>query len=106
MTDGEGHPEPHELALGPILTALADPLRRRVIAELARAPDGTERTCASFGLPVTKATLTHHFRVLREAGLIRQVNRGNSRAACLRRDDVEARLPGLLALVAADEPVA
>lgn len=102
MVDSEGHPDGDEIALGSVLAALADPLRRQVVAELARAPTGTERTCASFGFPVSKATLTHHFRVLREAGLIRQVNRGNSRAACLRASDIEARLPGLLDLVAAE----
>jgi DNA-binding transcriptional ArsR family regulator len=102
MVDSEGHPDGDEIALGSVLSALADPLRRQVVAELARAPIGAERTCASFGFPVSKATLTHHFRVLREAGLIRQVNRGNSRAACLRSADIEARLPGLLDLVAAE----
>ncbi|AYV49263.1 ArsR family transcriptional regulator [Caulobacter flavus] len=102
MPDAEGHPEPEEMQLGALLAALADPLRRRVVAELASAEPLTERTCVSFGLPVSKASLTHHFRVLREAGLIRQVDRGNSRAAQLRRDEIEARFPGLLALVAAE----
>ena len=102
---GGGHPEPQELALGLVLAALADPLRRQVVAELARAPEGEERTCASFCLPVTKATRTHHFRVLREAGLIRQIDRGNCRMTSLRRSDIEARLPGLLALIVADEAV-
>lgn len=83
MPDEEGHPDVEEIELGPVLSALADPLRRRVVRELAAAPDGTARTCSSFGLPVSKATVTHHFRALREAGLIRQVDRGNSRmAAC------------------------
>ena len=59
--------------------------------ELARGANDMERTCASFGLPVSKATLTHHFRVLREAGLIRQVDRGNSRAAKLRREELDRR---------------
>ncbi|MBP0578392.1 transcriptional regulator [Labrys sp. LIt4] len=102
MADREGHPEPEEMQLGKLLAALADPLRRRVIAELAQAPDGTARHCASFGFEVSKATLTHHFRVLREAGLIWHFDRGNSRAASLRRQDVEARFPGLLGLIAAD----
>ncbi|MGJ4856594.1 ArsR/SmtB family transcription factor [Labrys sp. La1] len=102
MADREGHPEPEEMQLGRLMAALADPLRRRVVAELALAPEGTARSCASFGFDVSKATLTHHFRVLREAGLIRQVDRGNSRIASLRRQDVEARFPGLLSLVAAD----
>lgn len=102
--DQEGHLDEDEIVLGAVLSALADPLRRRVVMELAQAPAGTERTCASFGLPVSKATLTHHFRALREAGLIRQVNRGNSRAATLRREEIDRRLPGLLDLVAAEKP--
>ena len=103
MVDSEGHPEPGELSLGAVLAAVAEPLRRRVVAELARAPDGTERSCASFGLPVGKATRTYHFRVLREAGLIRQIDYGNSRKSHLRRADVEAKFPGLLALIAAED---
>ena len=101
--DHEGHPDEEEIVFGSVLSALADPLRRQVIIELAQAPAGTERTCASFGLPVSKATLTHHFRVLREAGLIRQVDRGNTRAATLRREEIDRRLPGLLDLVAAEK---
>ena len=90
------------MELGALLSALADPLRRKVVIDLIRAPQCGERTCVSFNLPVSKASLTHHFRVLREAGLIRQVDRGNSRGATLRREDLESRFPGLLALVAAD----
>ncbi|MFJ4776847.1 ArsR/SmtB family transcription factor [Streptomyces sp. NPDC088762] len=102
MPDSEGHPAVEEIELGPVLSALADPLRRRVVRTLALEPEGTTRTCSSFGLPVSKATLTHHFRTLREAGLIRQVDRGNSRMASLRRADIERRFPGLLGLVAAE----
>ncbi|MFF5448778.1 ArsR/SmtB family transcription factor [Streptomyces sp. NPDC012888] len=105
MPDAEGHPDRGEMELGKVLAALADPLRRSVVRELAAAPDGTARTCSSFALPVSKATVTHHFRVLREAGLVRQVDRGNSRMATLRRSDIEQRFPGLLALLAA-EPTA
>ncbi|MEU5809248.1 helix-turn-helix domain-containing protein [Streptomyces sp. NPDC047718] len=104
MPDAEGHPDLAEMELGKVLAALADPLRRTVVRELAAAPTGTARTCSSFALPVSKATVTHHFRVLREAGLIQQVNRGNSRMATLRRADIEQRFPGLLALLAAETP--
>ncbi|MFF8774547.1 ArsR/SmtB family transcription factor [Kitasatospora sp. NPDC015120] len=103
MPDDEGHPEPAEIELGRVLAALADPLRRRVVRELAAGPADGARTCSSFALPVSKATVTYHFRTLREAGLIRQVNRGNSRMATLRREDIEQRFPGLLAIILAEE---
>lgn len=102
MRDEHGHPDRDDMKLGDVLAALADPHRRHVVATLARLDAETERTCASFGLPVGKASLTHHFRVLRHAGLIRQVDRGNSRTTKLRRDDLEARFPGLLTIVAAE----
>lgn len=95
-------PSPHDMDLGAILSALADPIRREVIARLALLPEGTERNCASFGFPVAKASLTHHFRVLREAGLIHQIDYGNRRASHLRIADIDARFPGLLDLLRAE----
>lgn len=83
-----------------MLAALSDPLRYQVVSALLAEPPETARHCSSFGLPVSKSTRTHHFRVLREAGLIRQVDRGNSRMATLRRAELDARFPGLLDLVA------
>ncbi|UNO43985.1 helix-turn-helix transcriptional regulator [Streptomyces sp. MST-110588] len=102
MPDAEGHPHREEMTLRTVLNALSDPLRYEVVARLVQEPEGTTRTCASFGFPVSKSTLSHHFRVLRESGLILQVDRGNSRAAELRREDLQARFPGLLDLVAAN----
>lgn len=57
------------------------------------------RTCTSFGLPVSKSTLSHHFKVLREAGLVRQVDLGNMSGVTLRHQDIDARFPGLLGLI-------
>lgn len=85
--------------LGKVFGALADESRRRVVAELAADPSDAERACGSFDLPVKKATRTHHFRVLREAGLIVQRDHGNGSAVSLPRRDIDARLPGLLALL-------
>ena len=45
---------------------------------------------------MTKSTLTHHFRVLREAGVISQEVAGTSKLNTLRREDLDARFPGLL----------
>lgn len=87
------HPAREELDLAAVLHALSDPLRLRIVAGLA---SDEERTCGSFELPVTKSTCTHHFRVLREAGVIRTRQAGTSRFNALRRDDLEARFPGVL----------
>lgn len=72
-----------------------------MIVELAEAAPGLERTCSSFQLPVAKSTRTHHWRVLREAGLVRQRAAGNTTYLRLRRDEIEARFPGLLATMVA-----
>jgi DNA-binding transcriptional ArsR family regulator len=90
------HPARQELDLAAVLHALSDPVRLEIVAGLA---DGTERTCGSFDVAVTKSTCTHHFRVLREAGLIRQRQQGTARLNSLRRDDLEARFPGLLGTI-------
>jgi DNA-binding transcriptional ArsR family regulator len=87
------HPAAEEIELAAVLHALSDPMRLRIVAGLA---DQQERTCKSFELPVTKSTCTHHFRVLREAGLIRQRLEGTTKLSSLRSDELEARFPGLL----------
>ncbi|MFJ4620028.1 ArsR/SmtB family transcription factor [Streptomyces sp. NPDC088812] len=88
--------------LGKVFAALADDSRRKVIAELAADPEDQERACGSFGLPVKKATRTHHFRVLREAGLVAQRDHGNGSALRLLRKDIEEHCPGLLPLLVAE----
>ena len=87
------HPESAEIELPAVLHALSDPIRLKVVEALAA---GGERTCKSFNLPVTKSTCTHHFRVLREAGLIRQRLEGTTRLNSLRRHELDQRFPGLL----------
>jgi DNA-binding transcriptional ArsR family regulator len=94
-----------ELTLAPVLAALSDPVRLEIVRKLA---DGCELSCGSFGFPLAKSTLTHHLKVLRDAGVIAQRRVGTSRMTCLRRQDLDARFPGLLdsvlmaAAVAAD----
>jgi DNA-binding transcriptional ArsR family regulator len=93
-TEEIAHPQRAEIELAAVLHALSDPVRLKIVAALAGA-DG-EHTCGSFDLPVTKSTCTHHFKVLREAGVIQQRQQGTARLNTLRRDDLEARFPGLL----------
>jgi DNA-binding transcriptional ArsR family regulator len=91
------------MTLGAVLAALADPHRRRVVAELASATADAERTCSSFALQVTKSTATHHFRVLSESGLIQLTDYGNRKGVLLRRPEIDHRFPGLLALLVAEQ---
>ena len=89
------HPTRDEIRLESVLHALADPMRLRVVRELA-AEEDIELSCSYFVLPVTKSTTTHHFRVLRESGVIRQIYRGTAKMSVLRRADLDALFPGLL----------
>jgi DNA-binding transcriptional ArsR family regulator len=89
--------------LGSVFAALADPSRRRVITTLAADRDDTEHACGSFDLLVGKATRTHHFKVLREAGLIEQHFHGNGSTVRLRRYHIDSKWPGLLDLLGADQ---
>ncbi len=87
------HPDREQIELASVFHALSDPVRLRIFAALAL---GGEVTCGSIKLPVSKSTCTHHFRVLREAGVIRQRIEGTTRLNSLRRDDLDARFPGLV----------
>ena len=91
--DSLHHPAAGEIELAAVLHALSDPMRLQIVVGLATED---HRPCGSFGLPVTKSTCTHHFKVLREAGVIRQRHEGTTRLNSLRRDDLEQRFPGLL----------
>ena len=78
-----------------LLQALADPVRLDILRVLALAKEPI--TCGSFRVPVTKSTLSHHLRVLREAGVIEQRCDGTRKLTSLRRRDLEVSYPGLLA---------
>ena len=106
VTEEIPHPAREEIEIGAVLHALSDPVRLRIVAKLAA--DESEHSCGSFDVPVTKSTCTHHFKVLREAGVIRQRQEGTKRVNTLRDDDLEARFPGLLATIlqaAQDQPL-
>jgi DNA-binding transcriptional ArsR family regulator len=95
------HPDPDDLSLIAVLHALADPTRLTIVRTLREDP---ERPCGTFPVRVAPSTLTHHFRVLREAGLIRQRDEGNRRWTTLRLSDLDARFPHLIDTVLAAAP--
>ncbi|HEY1964611.1 MAG TPA: helix-turn-helix domain-containing protein [Acidobacteriaceae bacterium] len=81
-------PELHE-----VLAALGDPVRLNIVRQLA---DRGEVPCGGFGLELAKSTLSHHFKVLREAGLVGVRSEGTSLMNYLEHDAVERKFPGLL----------
>lgn len=93
------HPDLAQVSLQQILEALVDPVRRLVVSQLAER--GEDMSCGTFEAPVAMSTLTHHFKVLREAGVIRQYYAGTMKMNTLRIDEVDARFPGLLPAVLA-----
>jgi DNA-binding transcriptional ArsR family regulator len=81
------------VVLADVLHALSDPARLEIVRALAA--EG-ERQCGTFDLGLTKATRSHHFKVLREAGITNTRVEGTARFVTLRRDEIDARFPGLL----------
>ncbi|MFD8564532.1 ArsR/SmtB family transcription factor [Streptosporangium canum] len=88
------HPEASQFDLQRMLEALVDPVRRSIITQLDASAEDIK--CGAFDIQVSKSTATHHFKVLREAGLIRQHYVGTSRMNTLRRAEVDEVFPGLL----------
>ncbi|MFD9410235.1 ArsR/SmtB family transcription factor [Streptomyces sp. NPDC059989] len=88
------HPDPDAIRLEGVLHALSDPVRLSIVRDLAGS--SAELACSYFDLPVTKSTTTHHFRVLRESGVVRQTYRGTTKFNTLRREELQSLFPGLL----------
>ncbi|PWK69374.1 DNA-binding transcriptional ArsR family regulator [Streptomyces sp. CG 926] len=88
------HPEAGEIRLEGVLHALSDPVRLSIVLDLAASAE--DLACSYFDLPVTKSTTTHHFRVLRESGVVRQAYRGTAKLNALRREELQELFPGLL----------
>ena len=104
MTDTQlRHPPVDELELAAVLHALSDPIRLSIVSELS---EHGACNCGTFAVPVAKSTLSHHLRVLREAGLTLTEPHGTQRVVSLRRDDVDGRFPGLLDAVLSASTVA
>ncbi|GAB3739149.1 ArsR/SmtB family transcription factor [Microlunatus parietis] len=88
------HPPADTIRLAQVLHALSDEARLEIVARLAES----DETCAPLGdgIELHKSTLSHHYRVLREAGLTHTTVVGRTRLIRLRRDDLDELFPGLL----------
>jgi DNA-binding transcriptional ArsR family regulator len=90
------HPRIDEVSLPDVLHALSDPVRLQIVRALA---DREEQSCSSVEASVSKSTLSHHFKVLREAGVTHTRVNGTHRLVSLRRDELDTRFPGVLGSV-------
>ncbi len=86
-------PERQDILLTDVLYALSDLTRLQIVARLAG--EG-ELPCGESSAPTPKSTVSHHLKVLRESGLIATRAEGTQLFNSLRREDLDARFPGLL----------
>ncbi len=87
------HPATKEIELTRVLHALSDPVRLDVVRQLHRAG---EATCAALDGGRPKSSMSHHLRVLRDAGVVRTRTDGAAHVNELRREELDRLFPGLL----------
>ena len=90
------HPNIDQICLSTVLNALGDPIRLKIIKNLA---DKSETTCGYCNIDLPKSALSHHFKVLRESGLIKVRIEGKQRFLSIRLEELEQKFPGLLKAV-------
>lgn len=99
------HPLPEELKLESILYALADPVRLEIVRRLVNG-DCPLNCSTAAPQHLAKSTQSHHFQILREAGLICSERRGTEIVNTLRLDEIEQKFPGVVsAILAASKPL-
>ena len=90
------HPSRDDITLAGVLAALADPMRLRIVKSLLEKKDCMSCTDAMPCPGMAKSTLSSHFRILREAGLIHTTKKGVEHRNVVREADINARFPRLL----------
>jgi DNA-binding transcriptional ArsR family regulator len=90
------HPSREDITLAGVLAALAEPMRLRIVKNLLERKDCMSCTEAAPCPDIAKSTLSNHFRVLREAGLIQTSKKGVEHRNVVREADINARFPKLL----------
>src|SRR5262249_28669679 len=91
------HPTRDQIELPMVLDCLSDPTRLAIVCALARQADAaTEMCCGDFNALSGKSNLAYHFAKLRESGIMMTRIVGTNQMIKLRREDLDARFPGLL----------
>ncbi len=89
------HPAADDVTLESVLYALADPTRLEIVKKLSSGTCGMNCSMAA-PADLPKSTQSHHFQVLREAGLIRSERRGTEVVNSLRCAEIDKRFPGVV----------
>jgi DNA-binding transcriptional ArsR family regulator len=92
------HPDRPHIALAGVLYALGDPVRLEIVRRLAC--EG-ELPCAALECDIARSTMSHHFKILRESGVVYTRKDGTQHINSLRREDLDTLFPGLLEAVLA-----
>lgn len=97
------HPSLDDITLEGILHALSDPVRVQIFMEIAGAtkPMSCASLCDVSKHPIPKSTLSQHFKILRESGLIRSERQGVELKNLSRCEEINGRFPGLIPAIAA-----
>jgi len=99
------HPATEDITLAGVLGALSDPMRLKILRKLLEKRHGWLSCSSAAPCPeMAKSTLSHHFRILRDAGLITTTKHGVENLNRVRWDDVNARFPGLLGAIMKFQP--
>ena len=89
-----------DVELHVVMQAMSDPCRLAIVRQLLQSK-GRALACNEVHLDVATATRSHHFEVLRAAGIIFTEMDGTKCMTSLRRTELAKRFPGLLKLIAA-----
>ena len=90
------HPERKNISLAGVLYALGDPVRLEIVRQLAMKK---EQCCGDFDFAIAKSTMSNHFKILRESGVVLTRKEGTQHINTLRTQDLEELFPGLLSAV-------
>lgn len=90
------HPHTKDLRFGHVLQALSDPTRLQIVRALLQDPP---QDCQDIYPQMPKSTRSHHFRILREAGITHTAIIGSRHIVTIRQRDLEERFPGLLTVI-------
>jgi DNA-binding transcriptional ArsR family regulator len=88
------HPTLDQVELTDIMYALSDPARVEIVRRLAK--ESRAMTCGELNLDRPKSSMSHHFKILRDAGIVETLVEGKEHFNTLRISELEKRFPGVL----------